>query len=274
MIWAAKRAEKLGGEGVRQAFALARREGRAAFVPFLVAGDPDLPRSLLRLQALAAVGADLLEVGIPFSDPIADGPVIQAASERALRAGTSVEEVLSLVAQLRQTSVSVPVVLFSYFNPILRYGLPRFAAHAKASGADGVLVVDLPPEEARGEYLDALRAEGLAPIFLLAPTSPKARMDLVREMVEGFVYYVSRTGTTGEREDLRRAVASEVRSVRRRVRLPVALGFGVSTPEQVAAAAAVADGVVVGSALVRVAQEKGLSGLEAFARSLRAATRR
>ena len=241
---------------VGRAFAAAGREGRAAFVPFLMAGDPDLATTGELVEALAAAGADLVELGVPFSDPIADGPVNQAAAARALASGTTLAGILELASRLRRR-VELPLVLFSYFNPILRYGVARFAEHAAASGVDGVLCVDLPPEEADGAYLRALGAHGLDPVFLLAPTSTRERMRAVARAGRGFVYYVSRTGVTGERDELPPALAAEVREVRRRVALPVAVGFGVSTPEQVRAVARIADGVVVGSALVRLAAEGG-----------------
>lgn len=251
---------------VGAAFERARDEGRAAFVPFLMAGDPGLGATAALVEALAAAGADVVELGVPFSDPIADGPVNQAAAGRALSAGTTLAGILELVARLRRRT-DVPLVLFSYFNPIHRYGVRRFAQHARAAGADGVLCVDLPPEEAAGEYLDALAASALDPVFLLAPTSTSERMRAVARAGRGFVYYVSRTGVTGERAELPRGLAAEVREVRRRVKLPVAVGFGISTPEQVRAVARIADGVVVGSALVRLAAEpaRGASPVERVA---------
>jgi tryptophan synthase alpha chain len=239
---------------VARAFERARKEKRAAFVPFLMAGDPDLATTADLVVALAEAGADVVELGVPFSDPIADGPVNQAAAERALASGTTLEKVLATVAALRART-DVAIVLFSYYNPIHRYGPARLAAHAAASGVDGVLCVDLPPEEARGEYLDALRANALDPIFLLAPTSTKERVKAVAEAGSGFVYYVSRTGVTGERAELPRELAKEVTALRKVLKLPVAVGFGISTPEQAGAVAKVADGVVVGSALVRLAAD-------------------
>lgn len=238
---------------IAAAFARCREEKRAAFVPFLVAGDPDLEASEEMFAVLADEGADLLEVGVPFSDPIADGPVIQAAAARALAAGATLARILALVAKLRGRGVKVPIVLFSYFNPIHAYGIRRFAEHAAASGVDGVLCVDLPPEAATGEYLEALAAEGIDPIFLLAPTSTKERVARVARAGSGFVYYVSRTGVTGARDSVRKELAREVRALAKRVALPVAVGFGVSTPEQIRAVAKLADGVVVGSALVAAA---------------------
>lgn len=255
-------------------FERCRLEKRAAFVPFLVAGDPTLAASEQMFSALAEAGADLIEVGVPFSDPIADGPTIQAASQRALAEGATLDKILDLVARLRARGVEAPVVLFSYFNPISAYGLERFAEHAAECGVDGVLCVDLPPEEAAGAYLDALAAHALDPIFLLAPTSTKERMKQVARVGSGFVYYVSRTGVTGAREKVRGDLKKEVRALRRQVKLPVAVGFGVSTPEQVREVAKVADGVVVGSALVTAAG--GCRSRKAFvekARELADATR-
>lgn len=237
------------GSTVEGAFARCREERRAAFIPFLMAGDPDLETSERLVAALADGGADLIELGVPFSDPIADGPVNQRAATRALAAGTSLSRVLELVARCRDR-VGVPVVLFSYFNPIHACGVARFAERAAASGVDGVLCVDLPPEEAAGEYGPALAEAGVDAVYLLAPTSDRERIEAVDRAATGFVYYVSRTGVTGERAELAPELVRGVKRARRRLRLPLAVGFGISTPEQVAAVGAIADGVVVGSALV------------------------
>ena len=236
-------------------FARCRKERRAAFIPYLTAGDPDLQTTGKLLEALTVGGADLIELGVPFSDPIADGPVNQAAATRALAAGTTLSGILELVARHRER-LGVPVVLFTYFNPILARGVELFAEQAAASGVDGVLCVDLPPEEAAGELLPALRGAGVDAVFLLAPTSTRAREKAVAAVSSGFVYYVSRTGVTGAREELPPELAREAKQLRRRLKLPLAVGFGISTPEQVAAVARVADGVVVGSALVRVVAAK------------------
>jgi tryptophan synthase alpha chain len=259
---------------IAEAFELCRAEKRTAFVPFLVAGDPTLEASEDLFAALVEAGADLIEVGVPFSDPIADGPTIQAAAQRALAEGATLDRILDMVARLRGRGIATPIVLFSYCNPILAYGLERFAEHAAECGVDGVLCVDLPPEEAEGPYLDALAASGLDPIFLLAPTSTKARILRVAEAGSGFVYYVSRAGVTGARESVRKSLKREVKALRRQVKLPIAVGFGVSTPEQVREVAKVADGVVVGSALVTAAG--GCRSRKAFvekARELAEATR-
>jgi tryptophan synthase alpha chain len=262
---------------IAAAFERARKEKRAAFVPFLMAGDPDLETTVELVLALERAGADVVELGVPFSDPIADGPVNQEAAARALAGGCDLRGILAAVASIRSRS-PIPIVLFSYFNPLLRYGLARLAEHAAGSGVDGILCVDLPPEEAKGDYLDALAGADLDPIFLLAPTSTSERMRAVGRAGSGFVYYVSRTGVTGERDALPEDLAREVKAARRRVSMPVAVGFGISSPEQAAAVARIADGVVVGSALVRrVGELEGgapaVRGVERLARELAQAIR-
>jgi tryptophan synthase alpha chain len=246
---------RANGGTIAAAFARCREEGRAAFIPFLMAGDPDLETSERLVAALAEGGADLIELGVPFSDPIADGPVNQRAATRALAAGTTLSGVLELVARSRDR-LGVPVVLFTYFNPIHARGVARFAEQAAASGVDGVLCVDLPPEEAAAEYTPALAAAGVDPVFLLAPTSDRERIAVVDRAAAGFVYYVSRTGVTGERTELARELVRGVKRARRRIHLPLAVGFGISTPEQVAAVGEIADGVVVGSALVAEVEQR------------------
>ncbi|MEO8276632.1 MAG: tryptophan synthase subunit alpha [Thermoanaerobaculia bacterium] len=236
---------------ISRAFAKARAEKRAAFIPYITAGDPDLATTERLALALAAAGADLLELGVPFSDPIADGPVNQAAAARALASGTTLVGILALTARL-QPRLGIPLVLFTYFNPIHAYGVDRFAEHAAASGVDGVLCVDLPPEEAQGQYLEALQRHGIDAIFLLAPTSTRDRIRAVARAGSGFVYYVSRTGVTGERGDLPADLARDVKALKKSLKLPLAVGFGISSREQVAAVAKIADGVVVGSSLVRL----------------------
>ncbi len=244
---------------IADAFARCREERRAAFIPYLTAGDPDLAATGRLLEALPEAGADLIELGVPFSDPIADGPVNQRAAVRALESGTTVGGILELVSRLRPR-LGVPLVLFTYFNPLHVRGLDAFAEQAADSGVDGVLCVDLPPDEAGKTFVPALAARGVDPVFLLAPTSTKRRVRQVAELSSGFVYYVSRTGVTGVRDQLAPELLREARRLRRRLPLPLAVGFGISTPEQVAAVARVADGVVVGSALVRVVEEHGRSG--------------
>jgi tryptophan synthase alpha chain len=221
---------------------------RPALVAYLTCGDPDLATT--REVALAAVeaGAEVLELGVPFSDPVADGPVIQRASERALRHGTSLADVLELAADLRH-QISAGTIVFSYLNPILQFGLERFCDAAGKAGLDGTLVIDLPVEEA-GDYLRAMRARNLATIFLAAPTSTDQRLKRIAEASTGFVYAVSRTGVTGERDQPPRDARDLVRRLRKHTKLPIAVGFGISTPQQFAAVGEYADAAVVGSAIV------------------------
>ena len=222
---------------------------KPALVAYVTCGDPNLATTRQIILAAIEAGADVIELGVPFSDPVADGPVIQRASERALKHGTSLAQVLKLAAEVRQHAQSTGLVVFSYLNPILRMGLDKFCKVARAAGVDGVLVTDLPVEEA-GEYLLATRAHNLAPIFLAAPTSPDARLARIAETSRGFVYAVSRTGVTGARQQLADDARKLVRRLRRLTKLPIALGFGISTPEQFAEVGEFADAVVVGSAIV------------------------
>jgi tryptophan synthase alpha chain len=238
---------------ITDTFARLRTANTAGFVPFIMAGDPNLDVTRELLRAALDAGADLIELGVPFSDPMADGPALQRSAERALAMGTTLTNVLEIVAEVRRDS-SVPIVLFGYANPFLRYGAERLARDAAASGVDGVLCVDMPPEEADDLEPD-LAAAGLDMIFLLAPTSDRARIDAVRARARGFVYYVSITGTTGAAAPDPAAVATMIESVRTRVGLPLCVGFGVTGPEQAATLARVADAVVVGSAVMRLVEE-------------------
>jgi len=219
-----------------------------------VAGDPSLAATPDLLRALVAGGADIIELGVAFSDPIADGPTIQRASHRALAAGSSLSAVLRIIERHRE-ELGVPIVLFTYYNPVHARGALTFARQAADSGVDGVLCVDLPPDEGLRELQPALVEQGVDPVYLIAATSTPARIDRAASASRGFVYYTARSDVTGEREDLIPTLEAEVRRVRRRVSLPVAVGFGISTPTQVAAVARVAHGVVVGSALVRLVEE-------------------
>jgi tryptophan synthase alpha chain len=255
---------------IGERFARRRAEGKAAFVAFLTAGDPSLDATVEAALALDAAGADVLELGVPFSDPLADGPVIQRASERALARGVTLPRVLEAVRRIRDRS-ELPLLLFSYCNPILRHGLERLACEAKAAGADGALVTDLPPEEA-GEWIAAARARDLDTVFLASPTSPPERLRKVAEASRGFVYAISRTGVTGECHALSADARPLVERLRALTDVPVALGFGLSTPEQVREAASVADGVVVGSALVRFLEEQPGGDLGARVRWLTSTT--
>ncbi len=228
--------------------------GEKALVSFVSAGDPDRARSLSILRALALGGTDVLELGVPFSDPTADGPVIQRASQRALAAGMTLAGVLSLCREIRGGFPDLPVVIFSYYNPILAYGGARFYRDALAAGADGVLVVDLPPEES-AELTDAWEGDGLCLIRLVAPTTPLDRMRAISAQGSGFVYLVSMTGVTGSAGLDSAAAARVTRELKSVTKLPVAVGFGVSTPEQAAVLGAEADGVVVGSAYCRMIEQ-------------------
>lgn len=240
---------------IEDVFARCRAEKRAAFIPYLMGGDPDFQTSTKLFESLIRGGADLIEVGVPFSDPIADGPTNQRAATRAIEAGIDLSSVLDLVAHLKRDS-NVPIVLFTYMNPILSRGFEIFAEQAAESGVDGVLCVDLPPDEAADAYIPAMRKHGIDTVFLLAPTSTADRMRQVAEASTGFVYYVSRTGVTGVQNELSGGLGKEVKRVRRRVPKPVVVGFGISSPEQVDNVGRIADGVVVGSALVQLVEQR------------------
>lgn len=229
------------------------KRGAKALVTFITAGDPDLATTAALLPRMAAAGADIIELGIPFSDPMADGPTIQRASERALTNGVTLEAVLAMVGRVRD-QVSAPIVLMGYSNPIYAYGWQRFAQDAAAAGVDGLLLVDLPPEEA-GELLPAARTAGLEVIFLLTPTSDENRIKQVSRCGSGFLYYVTVTGVTGARQSVSTSLEDELKTVRSTIKLPVVAGFGISTPEQAAQVAAAADGVVVGSAIVKLFEQ-------------------
>ncbi len=245
----------MAGRRINRTLRRTAAEGRAALVPFLTVGDPDLKTSREAVVTAAEAGADLIELGVPFSDPIADGPVIQAASQRALASGASLPRVLETVSWVRERT-DVPIVLFGYANPFFRYGEESLARDAAAAGVDGLLVVDLPPEEAR-QTVAACRRSEIDRIFLLAPTSDESRMRAVARVASGFVYFVSVTGVTGARSAAPTGIEESVARVRRATRLPVGVGFGISTPEQAAAVAQYSDLVIVGSALVRAMHEAG-----------------
>jgi len=230
-------------------FAALARENRAAFVAYIMAGDPDAETSLAILEGLPAAGADIIELGIPFSDPMADGPSIQRAAIQALKAGMTPRGVLDLARRFRERDAATPIILMGYLNPLLTHGLAAFARDAAAAGVDGLIVVDCPPEEA-DPLTDALEAEDLALIRLAAPTTDDARLAVVVRRTSGFVYYVSVAGVTGAKEADAEAVAPAVARVRAASGLPVAVGFGIRTPARAAEVARVADGAVVGSALV------------------------
>jgi tryptophan synthase alpha chain len=227
---------------------------KPALVAYVTCGDPDLATTREIVLAAVEAGADVIELGVPFSDPVADGPVIQRASERALKHGTSLAQVLTLAAEVRVQAQSTGLIIFSYLNPILRMGIEKFCKVARAAGVDGVLVTDLPVEEA-GDYLRAMRENDLSPVFLAAPTSPDARLKKIAEASRGFIYAVSRTGVTGQRQELADDARKLVKRLRSVTKLPIALGFGISTAEQFAAVGEFADAVVVGSAIVQTVEK-------------------
>ena len=243
---------------IDETFARLRREGRKGLITFITAGDPDLAATPELVAALEAGGADLIELGVPFSDPLADGPTIQLASNRALAAGTTLVKILKTVAKIRETS-EIPLVLMSYYNPLYRYGLERLVDDAVVAGVDGFIVPDLPYEEAAG--LRKIAAGKLAVIPLAAPTTPSDRLVKIVAAGSGFLYYVSVTGITGARSELPDDLAAALERVGEKTagRLPLAVGFGISTPEQAKTVAARADAVIVGSALVRIVAEHGAS---------------
>jgi len=243
---------------IQNKFRERRQEGKAALVTYITAGDPSLELTSHIVLSLEKSGADIIELGIPFSDPMADGPAIQHASERALRSGTTLTSVLDVVTKIRKHS-EIPIILFGYYNPFLAYGLQKFSKDARDAGADGVLVVDLPPEEA-DEFKIHTDKMGLNMVFLLAPTSTAERMRLIGERTTGFVYLVSVTGVTGERPTMDYSLEALVGEIRRYTKLPVGIGFGISTPEQAGKIARFADAVVVGSALVRIIEKHGSNG--------------
>lgn len=225
------------------------------FVAYITAGDPSFDATLEISLALDKAGVDVLELGIPFSDPLADGPTIQAASTRALAAGMTVARALELVRRIRETS-QIPIVFFTYLNPVYSYGFERFLADALEAGADGLLILDLPPAEAKLN-LDLVSAGGLAPIRLIAPTTPPERIASITETGDGFIYYVSREGVTGEQTSLSDTIGEGVAEIRKHTKLPIAVGFGISTPEQSREVSRQSDAVVVGSAIVRRIAEHG-----------------
>jgi tryptophan synthase alpha chain len=257
---------------ISRLFETLKANGRKGLIAYITAGDPSPAETPGIVEALVRGGADLVELGVPFSDPIADGPVIQRAGERALRAGTNLKKVLDIAREIRAGS-DVPLLLFTYLNPVVRYGLERLASDAAAAGIDGCLLTDASVEEAH-DYVGAMHSHGLDTVFLAAPTSTERRLRLVAQYSTGFVYLVSRTGVTGERESLSDSVAPLIRAVRAVTDLPLAVGFGISRPEHVAELGAQVEAVVVGSAIVRLIERNAGNAslgiqLESFVRELK-----
>jgi tryptophan synthase alpha chain len=262
---------------IAETFARARREKRAAFVAYLCAGDPDFDTSLAACRAVIEAGADVLELGVPFSDPLADGITNQLAAQRALEGGMTAARVFELVRRIRETS-QVPIVFYTYYNLVFSNGVEAYVRSAKAAGVDGMLTLDLPPEEA-GELLAACAKHEVKSVFIVAPTTPAARLPAIGAAATGFIYYVSREGVTGVRDQVAANIPEAVKAIKQHTALPVVVGFGISTRDQVRQVAQAADGVVVGSALVNVikaglADRAGVAGrLRAVAADLVAGTR-
>ncbi|MGI9553681.1 MAG: tryptophan synthase subunit alpha [Thermodesulfobacteriota bacterium] len=257
---------------IEQKLNLINNNKKTALVCYITAGDPSIGTTESIVLELEKSGADIIELGIPFSDPMADGPTIQLASERSLAGGTTIHDVLNIVKNIREHS-DIPLILFGYYNPFFSYGLEKFAKDAKDCGADGVLVVDLPPEESE-EFKQHLDENGLDLIFLLAPTSNEERIKLVSENASGFIYLVSITGVTGSRPDMEFSLTSLTKTIKEKSKLPVGIGFGVSSPEQAREISSYADAVIVGSALVKIIEKNGndettlLSNINNFVTSL------
>ncbi|AOS45235.1 Tryptophan synthase alpha chain [Lacunisphaera limnophila] len=252
---------------IAETFARLRREQRAAFVAYLCAGDPDFDTSLAACRAVIEAGADVLEIGVPFSDPLADGLTNQLAAQRALDGGMTAARVFELVRRLRETS-QVPIVFYTYYNLVFSNGVDAYVRAAKEAGVDGILTLDLPPEEA-GDVQAACAAHGVKTVFIVAPTTPAARLAVIGAAATGFIYYVSREGVTGVRDQVATNIPEAVAAIKRHTALPVVVGFGISTREQVRQVAGTADGVVVGSALVNVIKA-GLADRAAVPARLRA----
>ncbi len=240
---------------ISQKFADLRERGRSAFIAYITAGDPTLAATVRLVHEFERRGVDIVELGVPFSDPIADGPVNQEAAMRALKNEVGIGDVLATVLEIRRES-SIPIIFFAYYNTILSYGLEMFVNDASDAGLDGALVLDLPPEEA-GEYKRLMDSKGLATVFLVSPITPEDRLKRIADLASGFVYYVSQMGVTGERECVAETIPAMVHRIRALTDTPVAVGFGVSSPEQVREIAGCADGVIVGSSIVRRIGERG-----------------
>lgn len=242
---------------IQEVFTNLKKENKAAFIPYITAGDPSLEKTGEMIFTLARNGADIIELGVPFSDPIADGPTIQRGSERALRAKTTLLKIIELVKGIKE-EVKVPLVLMSYYNPILKFGLKRFASKAREAGIAGVIIPDLPPEEA-GELIYEANQNNLATIFFLAPTSTEERIKLIDSVSTGFIYYVSLTGITGVREKLSLTLKPKIKEIKSLIKQPLAVGFGISNYEQCREVSQMAEGVIVGSAIVDLIQKHGQS---------------
>ncbi len=262
---------------IESMFADLKKKKETALIPFITAGDPDIQTTEALVIEMAKNGADLIELGLPFSDPLADGPTIQAASQRALAGGMNTEKFFKLSAKIREKT-EVPLVLMGYYNPIYKYGLEKFAKDAAQAGIDGTIIPDLPLEES-GPWMKAAKKNGLANIFLIAPNTPSDRIKKIGKASQGFLYYVSVTGITGARTELPPELAKGLNKAQKLVSIPLAVGFGISKPEQVAMLSEVADGIIVGSAIVKLIEknsqnlEKAIKEVGKFVKSLKKATK-
>jgi tryptophan synthase alpha chain len=261
---------------ISQTFERLRKAHERALIPYVTAGDPDLETTKTLVREMVRNGGDLIEIGVPFSDPLADGPIVQRASQRALQGGTTLRKILQMVSELRR-DIDIPLILMTYYNPVFRYGEEAFVADALDAGVDGVIIPDLPPEEAQ-TLMNLTAGTPLNLIFLAAPTSTAARLALISEASRGFIYYVSRLGTTGVRDQLADDLRMMLEKVRASTAQPIAVGFGVSTPEHVRLVAELADGVVVASAILKLIEDLGerqdrLEHIGDFVAALKAATR-
>ncbi len=240
---------------INRKFNQLKRKRKKALITFITAGDPDLGTTEKLVPEMAQSGADIIELGVPFSDPLADGPTIQESSQRALKSGTSLAKILKTVKRLRKIT-EVPLVLMTYLNPVHRYGCRKFVDECESAGVDGIIVPDLIAEEA-GNLITMSKKSGLSTIFLAAPTSSPGRIRMIASKSTGFLYYVSLTGTTGERKSISKSLIAELKRIRGMVKIPVACGFGISTPEQAGKVSRYADGVIVGSAIVKIIKKYG-----------------
>ncbi|MBN1294478.1 MAG: tryptophan synthase subunit alpha [Candidatus Latescibacteria bacterium] len=245
---------------IAQKFEELQAQGMKAFIAYITAGDPSLDSTERLVREFEARGVDIIELGVPFSDPVADGPVNQEAAMRALKGDVTVDSILKMIRNIREYS-QIPVIFFTYYNSVLSFGLEKFVKKATESGLDGALVLDLPPEEA-GQYKKLMDAEGLSTIFLVSPITPSDRLELVAKNATGFVYYVSQMGVTGERDNLAESIPEKLQAIRALTSTPIAVGFGISTPEHVRGISRYADGIIVGSSIVRKIGE--LSGKPGF----------
>ena len=252
---------------IRDTFSSLKKKGKKAFIPYIMAGDPSLDATKQFVLDIEAAGADIVELGVPFSDPLADGPTIQRAAERSMNSGTTLKKVLGLIREIRRVS-DIPLILMTYYNPVFKLGIEPFIKKAVSAGVDGVIIPDLIPDEAE-EFIKPARMYGLDTIFLLAPTSTPERINRVVKSSTGFLYYVSITGITGSKLSIEKSMKDTLHSIRGITRTPVAVGFGISTPEEASVMAKLADGVIVGSAIVKlIAQGKSIKN---YVKSLRKA---